>query len=822
MYKKLNIILNFILIVVLCGLIFITIFNSGKYGFYIYVILLSVLATILFISLIKSTINYIRERKYSYRTFAWMSAKFMGLFFITGTLLSALALNVIHQHNYDIINNLELVFRSVLLSLDLFLLDLEGNIVDHLPDYPALRSLLVIQAFLSFLCTLFLFINIIFTQLKGLLIYNLKWKIKKEKNHLYIFFGINETVKILVEDLLNLKQSDIVKDKKATVLFVDFYEVKEEEDSLDSGISPIMNMFVNRRDTFKYADETGALVTSSTRQFLDLSDEEIEEAKGDILGKLGLGKIKDFILSLSNDINDTDRNAQLNIFFFSDNYRNNLRNIAILSKDKTLQEILNPEKRIHEKPGIILGSILKIYNKIKKENFFIDDNLCQNKVDVNIFCRSRFNVISKEVEDMALNKGIKMITIDSTQLAIQLVKSTPEFHPIRLMQLSKKHPGTVSHAFEALLLGFEAEGQEAFKFLYEFGRFIGEGSTIDNVKVVKPKIKICAKGIEDVIGRFIYQHPGIDFNEGNISFIDTHTSSMKFYSHVITEDFCKSVNYIMITSGQDYDNISLAARLFNYIRRFRNNFENLIILVRCTNDENINMMTKIAKHYNEGYGEGEKNKPVIHIYGKPKDIYSFETIVRERFVKLGMEFNKKYIDKFESNCNLEKTNMSNNLWRNRRILMNRSKLKNENMDILNQFRNLRRQESQDIANAFHGDTKMYILRKSYNFNMEEENKLRDMIDGILNIDENKLNIHKRYENFNPNVVEILYILGMLEHERWVASHELLGYKYDEEINKNERFRRMTHNMMKRWDQLADENKIYDLYVVENTILIKKK
>lgn len=57
----------------------------------------------------------------------------------------------------------------------------------------------------------------------------------------------------------------------------------------------------------------------------------------------------------------------------------------------------------------------------------------------------------------------------------------------------------------------------------------------------------------------------------------------------------------------------------------------------------------------------------------------------------------------------------------------------------------------------------------------------------------------------------------MEHVRWMASHELLGYSLDEEIDGTDP-RRMKHGQLRLWNEMEMYRK-NDGPVVKNTILL---
>ena len=96
-----------------------------------------------------------------------------------------------------------MTFRSMICSLDLFMLDVDTNIIDSISEHYLLKSLISTVAIFSFLCTVLLLLSLISERLKAYIaLRNLK--ITQERNHLYLFFGANEPSKLLAKEFIDM------------------------------------------------------------------------------------------------------------------------------------------------------------------------------------------------------------------------------------------------------------------------------------------------------------------------------------------------------------------------------------------------------------------------------------------------------------------------------------------------------------------------------------------------------------------------------------------------------------------------------------------
>lgn len=753
------------------------IFSTRTLGFWLFITLFGFMGVCLVISVINAIKKLRRSRHASQREFGIkMTARFMGLFFITGSILYAVAFTLIGTDpaykSFDP-NNVELIIRSMICSLDMFMLDIDSNILDRLDKSGIMKGLLVCQAALSFMCTVAMLVSLVFSRARAYYLLHKKTKVTADKNHLYIFFGVNDNVKLLARDINR-------HDPKSIIIFTEEANVREDDnDSWDS----VINLFTHRQRTFDIARDSNALVAISSRKLSDVEDATPAADEHDVLSMIELDKIRDLIRSLER----CDKDAQLHVFFLSENEDENIRGLINLSKDSTVMTISR-----------------------------------NTKIDEKIYCHARYNGPNRVVEDLGLRKGLNVEIIDSSHLAVDLLKSRGEDQPVRTAHLSEKYPTTVTRPLESLVIGFGEVGRDAFRFIYEFGSFIEmiKGKPI----IAKPRITAIDSNMHAIDGAFINNAPGIRFEKNDIELLNMDYSSKGFYTIVLNEKKCENLNYIVIALGNDDENISLAANIFNRIRRYRADMTHLIIMVRCIREEKRELMQKIADHYNRGCGDANLN--VIRLFGNPEEIYSYATIIKDALTCKGITFMESY----------QRLSKGGDTWKSRR-----NKLTGLNQRIGNEIiypniddlRKLRRQENQDLANAFHSATKMWLLKGTIDgdSNLKElEEKLFDA-DGLPIISGEKTWI--RYPHLSERENEVMLNLAMLEHARWSAAHEILGYQRNEEESQCDE-RTMRHNCLIDWAELDAESdkassadwkcdyKLYDFGVVNTSIFLHKK
>ena len=771
---------------------------SGAFGYWLSVGLLSLGGLYLLCSLIsqirKSIVSH-TGRIYTKAFSLKFIATLMGFFLVSGTLLYFFVFHTIGIDSLDkkvygnIVNfcNAEYLFRSLICSLDLFMLDVDTNILDRLDSHEYLKGWMSVLAVLSFSCTVAMLVRLVYSRLIAYCRLNFLTKIDNNRNHLYLFFGNNEASEILIKEII---KND--KDKEPVAIIIDTANVNDDDNDEWQGI---VGLLTHRQKVFHTAEKIGAQVAIASQQLNDIDDEISSRDDFDAFGYLGIPRIKKYIDQLA----ETD-NPQLHIFFMGDDEELNIRNITTLAKDRTIMSVA--EKQIKS-------------DAEKKEKF----NHC-------IYCHARYNGPNRVIEDLALKKKLNIKIVDSSHIAVELLKQDSTCHPVNVVRTSEKYPTTVESPLKTMIIGFGEVGRDAFRFLYEFGAFVNS----NNLDERSPfECVIVDRNLDEIKGTFMASMPGIFKPDGkgglgnpSIQFENTDYNSADFYARILyKEHFLEEIKYIVISIGDNDEAIALAARLFNQIRRVRKDLSDLRIFVRCTDSNKVKGIERIADHYNFGYGKGKDNTPVIHIFGQPDKTYTYDLVVSDRLVKEGKIFHEKYL-LFSG---------EKETWDNRHQKLT------ETGDI-DQLRKLRRKESQDKANALHTGKKVFLLKNAMNRIASENGAKPDwnlFIKNYFNADGSSTVTGKRKEIHSSSLThlenETILHLAMLEHIRWNAAHELMGYIFYEGGNECDE-RTMKHNCLCSWSRLDQQSdmvtdwdcdyKKFDFCVVDTTISLNTK
>lgn len=707
----------------------------------------------------------------------------MLLFLATGTALYLWAFQLEYE---DSINNKEGVFlftnaeyllRSLVCSFQLFTASIDSNVLDGIKGHEYVKGLISLQAILSFTCTIAILISLAYARVRAYIKLHKQTTIDESQNHLYVFYGMNEPSKLLAKSI-KAKEGN-----RGVILFVENNQVDEDD---QNGWDSIVGLFTHRRQTFSEADSLDARVTFTETRLCDVDIEEINDndlGKKDVLKEINLIKLKELICKLK----DYPANAELHIFFLSSNEDENIQAMSVLARDATINEI-------------------------------------NNSIVQKFYCHARQNGLNRVVEDIAVKRGLDVRIIDSSHLSIELLKANLDYHPVKLVDIDKDNPTTVSSEFNSLVIGFDEAGQDAMKFLYEFGAFVSNEGTPEK-EIRSPFHCIAAdKRMNELQGVFSTFAPAAiaQKNSDNTSLIELTQCdclSSEFFDNVLNKDLRQKLNYVVITLGDDDLGMMLAIRILNHIRRDREDLRRLRIFVRSYRPERESYMQKIANYYNEGYNKdcedsgnsAYQTNAIIIPFGQSEKIYSYDMIIRDELTQQGKMFQKHY-------CEMKG---ENEFWNLRRELLTGAKKKVRNDDgkkvivdvpvgerkvSLNDMRSLRRKESQDLSNALHLGTKMLLLTESLGTDYKATTFLKNYFgeDGKPKCEGSYDKIRYPYLSTREN--QAILNLARLEHLRWNASHEMLGYTIsDTDVHScNERTRQ--HNCLRPWEELDEEGR----------------
>ena len=677
------------------------------------------------------------------------------------------------------LTGMELCFRSVASSFDMFTFSIDSDIINNIIDRPNLIGAISFWTFFAGILTIWLVISMFGARLWSS-IRSLWTSLFQSDDELCIFFGINEPTKILANSIFNNPEK-----KKFRLVFVE--SPLRNEDDMDSGWTSFIKSITHRLDTFRVARKNHARLSIANTALNRLHLDDVNKSEA-IFQRIGLGDVARLIRKTNNNIH---------IFFLSDNETDNIRSVGILRNDTTITA--------------------------KAVSY-----------ECKFYCHARYNSIHRVIEDEQFRDNVTVKVVDSSHICVEQLKQDVALQPVSYVDIEKD--ATVSSAFNALVIGFSEVGMDAVRFLYEFGAFVKTGSTDEKVVRSDFHCDVIDKNMEALAGLFVANAPSIKpartYKKGEAhknSLIALHQmdcQSVEFYQNL--EKWIKSLNYVVVAMADDEKNISMAVRIFRFAMRYRDNMNHFRIMVRIHNDED-HHIRKIAEHYNRLLAaelqSSDKIKRThqktvkvsdiedspITIFGSDETTYSYEYIINEKLEKEAKAFKEQYdlsINTLKKQSNLNEEDEPT--WENEiRDLMQLTDAYKGYSPTYSGVMRLRRIQRQNLENCFHRHTKQKLAEGA----LGKEGCQVFAQHQLFRKKNQTSYIWKEYTEEKPSVIRVLDVLAQTEHLRWNASHEILGYiDTGDENFKDEA--RLQHGCLKDWQELSEVIQSYDYNVVD--------
>ena len=670
----------------------------------------------------------------------------------------------------------EVFFRSALASLQLFVMNIDSNIIDSIWSHDVLKGMICCAGIAATICTVILIMLLVVSRLMAYLHIN-NLAINNQRNHLYIFFDICDASRLLAQNIYD-------EDPQAVIVYVDnaISNKTEYEDDKTESWRSVLDILSFRRKTIQDIEENDrTAIAMASSDICSITNDTT-----DVLGNIGLETVKKLMIRL-NGLSD----AQLHIFLLSEERDTNVRATSILVRDD------------------LIG--------------------CKG-YQTTVYCHARRDGVNRVLEDLGLSveNNINVKILDSAHLAMEFLKRDVENHPVNFVDIETiedDNPGSVSSEFVSLVMGFGETGQEAVKFLYEYGAFVDKKANEKNSYRSPFSCYVVDNNMQKLEGPFIADVPAAECikssaadskvilsREAIIRFYELDFRSDEFFTTVLKE-IANKLNYVVVAVGDDELNMTVAVEILSYVRKHRDNLENFRIYVRAYEKGTFKHLSEIAKHYNKRLAmtEDEIVKKIV-LFGQNQDIYTFNLVIRDQYQEKG----EKYYETYRS-LNLDPAN-DEGPWNKRHT----DTLQKEGSTIWERMSKIRRKENQDRSNALHALTKIRLLEKTVRIEKAKDFALR----ALANRDGSK--DHINYSKLSAPEMKLMLNLAMCEHLRWNAAHEMLGYQNNTKGHSCDERLKM-HNCLKDWQELDKETdavdyikdyKLYDFGVVETSFKLK--
>lgn len=543
------------------------------------------------------------------------------------------------------------------------------------------------------------------------------------------------------------------------------------------------------------AESIYANMSDKTNQiiFIDIDEEECRDCSNK---KATLNRITNIITILDNDIERLDKINALVAHCYngpaklSDNGANDIFNSLNLNRvgksvEKSSQ--LNCYFLSDDETSNILGA-LNLQRDWRIEKKLANQSDEDTKICVYIHARKDSNneIFDHYSQYDADTKRMKFRLVDSAYLAVEQLKMNDNTLPVNCVDV-ETHTGCVTSPFNAMVIGFGGTGLEAFKFLYEYSAFIGPDK-----KKSPFKCYAIDENMDRIAGYVKQKMPAISGDE--LELINTKVDSELFWNKI--SETIGSMNYIVISLNDDLVGLSIAVNLFKYALQYRTaDAKTLKIVIRCYDRNNEIRMREVINNLNNST---KGNKVEILLFGEEQTIYSYDLIVSDQVLKEAKEFNHMYENTEETADEQWEKNFGRNMIEQ---IMDVNKVSRYHAVY-----DVNRRIAQNCSNSLHGNTKMLLM----GFGETDFSERLEVYYGYLSKREKNTTL---YVNCPEGDAQLLRNMAIVEHERWIASHKLMGYVYG---SKTELVKRQ-HKCMCPFAELDEETQSYDCNVVDTTI-----
>ena len=629
------------------------------------------------------------------------------------------------------VNGVSVILRAIVSSFKMFVVanDLARvpALLQNDPSYMSAFALLHFSA--AFISFLFIF-KMIGYKIKSSIRLKLHKLFRAKKKIVHLFWGVNEASILLAEDIRRHHEAD-------TIIFVDIDEECEDNTKRKATLSHITNTITIKNSEIYRLEAINALVDHCYNGPAAFKG----EGETDIFNSLNLKTIGCIVR----------KSSKSNFYFLSDNETQNIVGALNLQKDKQL---------------LSMGA---------------------NKPDIYVHARRDANneIFDHYSQYDGESQRMKIKIVDSAYLSVITLKQDKETLPVNCVKIDPT-TSLVDSTFTALIVGFGATGQEAFKYMYEYSAFV------DTNKKKSPfRCYAIDEKMNKIAGLIREKMP--DIGEDELSLVHATIDSEEYWKTI--KRTIKDLNYVVITLNNDALGLSLAVNIFKYALQHHPSDQPMLkILVRCYDNSNEKRMTEVANNLNKSI----ENKNIeIRLFGQEKKLYSYKTILSNATLHEAMEFNKVY-----ENSELSAQGQWQKNFGEDEIIRLMTK---EKMSRYHAIYDINLRISQNISNSLHGQTKLILMGL-------DEKELSEKLSSYYAYVNSRADFSTKYE-CSKEVQEILINIAIVEHERWIAAHKLMGYKY----NPDNDYVKKHHKYICSWDDLDEMIQSYDCNVVDTTI-----
>lgn len=603
------------------------------------------------------------------------------------------------------------------------------------------------------------------------------------KAPIHVFWGINEVSLLLAESIKARGEKDsAIKDDR--IIFVNIAKDSADMPRQKASLVSVIDVVTLRNSELERLDKIDALVDNCHNgpSSVQPSENREDESPTDVFGSLRLRVLRKIVA----------RAEAVNFYLLSDDEEQNVSGALNLQNDKT---VTSRDK-------------VKIYVHARKTiNAELFDTYAQ-------YVEQKDNVVEESIADMyskdngqskTYKPSVKLV--DSAYKSVKRLKETDGCLPVDCVEYDYR-TGLVSSPFTSLIVGFNATGQEAFKYLYEHGSFIGKDKNKLPFKCYAVDQNMTA--IEGIITSKV----GYVIDSKELELINAEVNSKVFWDKV--ELIINDLNYAVIALNNDELGLQLAVNLFKLALRKRDNKLPLKIALRCYDSRNIRMMHKAEKNLNESIEDSEINNVSLTVFGDQSKIFDYESVLSDAALVKAKRYNWVY-EQTTPLYDKEKEEMTEDeQWQasfGSEAVNNLLGKDASHGSLYHAKYELLCQIEQNFANVAHAKTKLRLMGID-----KDLTKLNALLDVIRNREPGKTD----YKCDNAEYAELLHNMALLEHERFISARHLKGFIQDPNNKEapQKDFVKKYHNCLCAFLKLKESTQSYDNNVIDTTLRLE--
>ncbi len=357
----------------------------------------------------------------------------------------------------------------------------------------------------------------------------------------------------------------------------------------------------------------------------------------------------------------------------------------------------------------------------------------------------------------------KIHFVDSSYLAVRELLKNDALHPVKYVDVAKdkigRKLGYINTPFNSMVLGFGQTGQEAVKFLYEFGCFSDSKGNLQSANIY-----VVDRNVKEMAGQFVHYHSGASFQnddnkEGRIRFITANVFDHGF--NTFLSNAISNISYLVVALGNTQKNLEVGLEVLNYANKYRiQGLNNFVVMIHLplTNFE------KTLEHrLIEAYLNTKEYNDHFKFFGQLESIWQYNNISDSDIDEKAKIFYEQYIKAWGKDIYIDdKNGNSIHVWDKRM----------EDLDAAIKMQNLKSVEEfhmkieQDRHNCYHTCTKNELGAQEVS---QWEAFIPSEFSGKHYLatpnDDSDYQFHYDLCNY----------LSITEHLRWQCYNEMMGY-----------------------------------------------